>query len=127
MKTTAQRIREVRKFLKFNQTEFGEKLGLNRDVISNIELDRNKNGVPDNIIKLISMTFNINEDWLRTGEGEMIQTKTKETEIASFLGSVLNEQDQFKTAFIKTLSKLGVEEWKMIENFIEELQKNKAE
>lgn len=72
-----ERIREVRKKAKLNQTEFGEKLGVSRSVIANIELDLNKTGVPDNIIKLICYSFKINENWLRTGEGEM-KTKTNE-------------------------------------------------
>lgn len=73
-----ERIREVRKDAKLNQTEFGERLGVSRSVIANIELDLNKTGVPDNIIKLICLTFSINEDWLRTGKGEM-KTETNES------------------------------------------------
>ncbi len=74
------RIKEVRKTLNLNQTEFGEKIGVTRNVIKNIELDTLKNGVPNNIIKLIAVTFGYNENWLRTGKGD----KFNEKEIFSF-------------------------------------------
>ena len=52
------------------QSEFGEKLGVKRDVINNIENNRLKK--PENqepIYRLICEKFNVNEDWLRTGAG----------------------------------------------------------
>lgn len=67
--SVSKRIREIRKKLNLNQTEFGEKIGVTRNVIKNIELDTLKNGIPDNIIKLIAVTFNYNEDWIRNGKG----------------------------------------------------------
>ena len=74
----SERIRAVRKNAKLSQTEFGEKLGVSQSVIANIELDLNKNGIPENIIKLICYIFSVNEKWLRTGEGEM-NTESKES------------------------------------------------
>lgn len=68
----SERIRKVRKNAKLSQTEFGKKLGVSRSVIANIELDLNKTGVPDNIIKLICYSFKINEEWLLYGKGEML-------------------------------------------------------
>ena len=51
---------------------FGERLGVSESVIVNIEYDRLKR--PDqkeSLYKLICKEFNVNEEWLRTGEGEM--------------------------------------------------------
>lgn len=73
-----ERVKKIRQDNHLSQTEFGEKLGVTRNVINNIELNRNKTSVPDNIIKLICLTFSINEDWLRTGKGEM-KTETNES------------------------------------------------
>lgn len=63
------RIKAIRKSLKLSQREFGEKLGVSRDVISNIEYGR----VPPKKLLLQHMCqqYGVNEHWLETGEGEM--------------------------------------------------------
>lgn len=70
---TYERIRELRKeYLKISQSSFGEKLGVNRDVINNIE--NNRLARPDqklSLYKLICSEFNVNEEWLLNGTGEM--------------------------------------------------------
>lgn len=75
---TYERIRLLRKdYLKLNQTEFGEKLGVSRTVIKNIEL--NVLARPDqkmSLYKLICSTFGISEDWLLNGTGEMYAKPT---------------------------------------------------
>ncbi len=75
-----ERIRELRKnHLKLTQENFGEILGVNRSVIKNIEL--NVLARPDQkepLYKLICKTFNVNYEWLTTGEGEM-QVETKDS------------------------------------------------
>lgn len=67
------RIKVLRKSLKFTQAEFGEKIGLKATAIGLYESgDRN---VTDRNIAIICSTYNISEQWLRTGEGEMfVQT-----------------------------------------------------
>lgn len=66
---TFERIRELRKnHLKMSQTTFGERLGVNRDVINNIE--NNRLSRPEqklSLYKLICSEFNVNEDWLLNG------------------------------------------------------------
>lgn len=63
------RIKEIRTSTGLTQEEFGDVLGVTRNVIANIEGGRYK---PQNVfIKLLIKEFNINEDWLKTGEGEM--------------------------------------------------------
>ena len=68
-----ERIKVLRKdYLKLSQEAFGEKLGTSRSVINNIE--RNVLARPEQkepIYKLICETFNVNENWLKYGEGEI--------------------------------------------------------
>ena len=70
---TYERIRELRKkHLHLSQTEFGEKLGVSRSVIKNIEL--NALARPDqklSLMKLICSEFNVNEKWLLNGTEPM--------------------------------------------------------
>lgn len=68
------RLKAVRNTLKKTQSEFGSMCGKSRDAIANYETGR---VVPDDaFIKLLSVKFNVNEQWLLTGEGEMF-TETK--------------------------------------------------
>lgn len=64
-----ERIRELRKnHLCLSQTDFGNRLGVSRSVIKNIEL--NALARPDqklSLIKLICKEFSVNEDWLLNG------------------------------------------------------------
>lgn len=69
MSTDYERLRLLRKYFNLSQTQFAEKLGVSRSVIKNLEL-----GIVDikeYMFKLISSTFNANENWLKTGEGDM--------------------------------------------------------
>jgi transcriptional regulator with XRE-family HTH domain len=67
--TILDRIRLIRKEIRVNQGEFAKRLGLTQTAMSMIELGRV--ALTDKNIKLICATFGINEDWLRTGKGEM--------------------------------------------------------
>lgn len=63
------RIRMVRETLNLSQREFGERLGVSRDVISNIEYRRVQ---PKKLLlQLMCQQYKVNEQWLETGEGEM--------------------------------------------------------
>lgn len=64
-----ERFKELRKAFGLSQEELGNKIGLSKSGISNIE--SGTRNVTDKHIKLICSEFPINEDWLRTGAGEM--------------------------------------------------------
>lgn len=67
-----ERIKKIRTDNNMTQSEFAERLGVTRSVISNIELNRlAKPEQKTSLIKLISKEFNINEEWVHSGVGEM--------------------------------------------------------
>jgi transcriptional regulator with XRE-family HTH domain len=68
-----ERLRELRKALKLNQTEFAAKLEMAQNSYSKIETGENK--LTDKNISLICYVFGVNESWLRTGAGEMFIAK----------------------------------------------------
>ena len=73
--------------------------------------------------------FNINEEWLRTGEGEMYVLQTKRQQLASFLGEVMYD-DGVKSRIISALSTLPVEYWEILADIatrIAEVCKDKKE
>lgn len=64
-----ERIRKLRKELDMTQQQFAERIGVKRNSYANYETGRN---TPiDAVIKSICREFNVNEEWLRTGNGEM--------------------------------------------------------
>lgn len=67
--TQGERVREVRKSLGLTLEKFGEKIGMKKNSVSQIE--NGKNNVTDANIKSICREFGINEEWLRTGSGKM--------------------------------------------------------
>lgn len=64
-----ERLKYIRKTLNLTQKNFAKEIGMSRSGYSQIETgDR---PISDRLIKSICMAFNVNENWLRTGEGEM--------------------------------------------------------
>lgn len=122
-----ERIKELRKELGLNQEEFGERLGVSRSVIANIEYDRLKR--PDqkeSLYKLICKEFNVNEEWLRTGEGEMFVALNRTQQIAQLTADLFKgEKDSFKERLLLALAKLDESEWKVLEKIADDLTKGK--
>lgn len=72
------RIREIRKSLNMTMDQFGSKIGVTKSTISNIE---NDNRFPtEHMLKSIIREFNVNEEWLRNGTGEMFEELLPEDE-----------------------------------------------
>lgn len=63
------RIKQVRKELNLTQARFGDRICMSQGQLTSVE--SGKCNVTDRTIKLICTEFNINEQWLRTGEGDM--------------------------------------------------------
>lgn len=69
MSDIGKRIRFFRKSLGLNQTDFGKPLGLKQAIIGQYETGiRN---ITDRNVDILCKTYNINKDWLLTGQGEM--------------------------------------------------------
>ena len=112
-----ERVKELRKALGLSGEKFGERIGVTRSAISDIE--RGRNGLSDSNILAICREFNVNEEWLRTGSGEMFKDMTLDEEIISFIGDIQwDASNTFKKKFISAIAKLSEEEWKVLEKII---------
>lgn len=115
-----ERIRKLRKHLDMTQREFGERLGIKGNTIANYELGRNE--PIDAVISLICREFNVNEEWLRNGTGEMFVELDKEDLLMEWAGRVLgNRSSSFKKNFVKMLMSLTEDEWELLERKAKEL------
>lgn len=108
------RIKKIRKELDLTQQKFAEKIGVKQNTVAQYEMGRN---IPiDSVISLICREFNVNEQWLCDGAGEMFIERTRDEQIASFVGSIqASADDSFKKRFISMLSALDESEWEVLE------------
>lgn len=83
------RIKELRNSLNFNQEEFSKNIGLKRSSLS--EIERGNAPVTERTIIAICSKFNVNENWLRTGKGEIFNITNKKYDDFFSIFNNLNE------------------------------------
>lgn len=112
-----ERLKQLRKELNLNQQEFAEKIGINRGTLANYEVGRNE--PIDAVVKLICDRFHVNEEWLRTGEGEMFTALSKEDEIMELIEQSMSEESgEIKRRFATAIMKLTPEQIRHCTNWI---------
>lgn len=118
-----ERIKELRIALNLTQEAFAKRLGVKRNTIGNYETG---NRVPsEQSIFSICREFNVREEWLRSGTGEMFNELSQEEEVAYIVGQALPQAPDFiKDTFI-ALGKLSQDftpdDWKAVKKFIDAL------
>lgn len=119
------RIKKIRKELDLTQQEFADRIGIARGNIAAYEVG--KNAPSDSVISLICREFSVNENWLRTGEGDMFMELSRDEQIEEFIGNLLQgEEDSFKRRLISGLTALDENGWKVLEDFLDSIQKKKG-
>lgn len=113
------RIIEIRKTFELSQEQFANKLGLSRSFINQFETG--KKNISDRTIADICREFNVNETWLRTGDGEMFRPTRRNDEITAFFGDILSSDPDFRHRFISVLARMTPGEWAILESKIKEI------
>ena len=112
--TQGERIKEVRKSLKLTLEKFGKKIGVKKNAISAVE--NNRNSLSEQMAKSVCREYNVNETWLRTGEGEMFLPVNRKTKIEKLTNQLLSEEsDSFKNRLVSVLADLNENEWEFLE------------
>lgn len=70
-RTENQRIKELRKYLGLTQSKMAEQIGIAQGSYADIE--RGRNSISTRVLYALREKFNVNPDWLKLGEGEMIE------------------------------------------------------
>ena len=114
-----ERIRELRKkHLKMSMEVFGKRLGVSRDTINNIELNRLAR--PDqkmSLYKLICSEFGVSEEWLLNGTGDMWDNK--EAEYGTLIDRVMTGENEFAKNIFKTFALFDEKDWEALQAMIE--------
>lgn len=119
--TQGERVKKLRKALDYTLDKFGGKLGVQKSAISKIE--KGENNLTEQMLLSICREFNVNEEWLRTGSGEMFVPLSRDDEIAFAVGKLIQEDDSFKKKLISILLKMDESQWEVLEQIANELIK----
>lgn len=125
MNCLKERIKDLRNSLKLTQQKFADRLGLKRQTIAAYEIG---NIVPsDSTLLLICKEFNVNEEWLRYGTGEMFRIIPEEDETAAIVSNLLEEDNAFYDIIkgvMKTFDELDPDAQDTLISFSEKLLHN---
>lgn len=115
-----ERIRKVRESLGYSRESFGATIGVSKDVVANIELNRlSRPEQKEPIIKLICKVYNVNEHWLRHGglDEDMFVLQTVSDRFNSF--PAVGRQ-QFKDSVLRAADEMSDEWWDLFyQKFLE--------
>lgn len=100
--TENERVKQLRKFLDLTLEKFGDRLGVTKVAISNIE--NGKRAVTEQMSKAICREFNVNEDWLRNGVGDMF--KQRDGSFSEMLSELDDSDDDFIKSFVAVYMEL---------------------
>lgn len=115
--TIGDRIKLIRKSEGITQLALAEKIGLKRNTIASYEIGT---VVPsDRTINNICRAFGIDENWLRTGDGDMYAKLSEDTQLSNFMEQIKDSDDDFIKGFIKKYWGLTDEEKAVIRKMSE--------
>ena len=118
--TIGERIKVVRVSEGLSLDKFGERIGLKKSTLSQIE--NGKANVTDRVIKDVCDKFYIDEIWLRTGDGKMHLDVTRREAVADFLAEILSGGGTpEQIAFISVIAKTTPEQWELFRAKLAEL------
>lgn len=127
-----ERIKQIRSAAKLTQADFAERIGLSRNYIAQVEMGIRD--LSDRAIRDICREFNINEEWLRTGDGDMKTENSTAAEISEAVRRVLSDKpESFQSALITVLMRFEEEgnQWHVLEEIFdrvtEEMKRRNAE
>lgn len=111
-------LKLLREDLGLSQKDFSKKLMLSDATISRIE--KGERNITTRVLNQICKEFNVNKDWLITGEGNMYN-KVDDLDVASMMGKIFSEEDEFLKKVFLTFAKLSDSERAVIMKVINEL------
>ena len=125
-----ERIKKLRETLGLTLESFGEKVGVTRGAISNLE--KGNRNLTEQMTKAICREFGVDYIWLTTGEGEMFPDA--DIELMAAIDRIMADETDIRRNFFKFLSSLSKEEvetmYKIMQDafrFVEEMADKKDE
>lgn len=124
-----ERLASLIKTLGMKKVRFAERIKVDQSYIT--KLVKGTGQPSDLLIAAICREFSVNENWLRTGEGDMFTETAQEDQILSFMGDVMHGSPDFRRALMSVLARMTSEEWTLLEKkaweLVEEMKKTDPE
>ena len=119
------RVKEVRKHLGMTQTEFGDALGVSRDVVNSYE--RGRVTPTQTFLDLLCMKYGVDPIWMETGEGEMFHKPSEAERFAELAAKIQSDPNEFKKRVFYALSLMSDEGWAAFEQAWNESEKKEKD
>lgn len=113
------RFKEARKAKKLTQAQLAEAMHISKSAVEAYEYGRAE--ISDRVIADTCRILGINEDWLRTGSGEMFRAIGREEEIAMIVQQLYVEDDPFRRKLIRLISDLTPDQVETLKEIAKEL------
>ncbi len=114
-----ERIKELRKKMNLTQQKFADRLGLKRQTIAAYEIGNIEPS--DSTLLLICREFNVNESWLRNGEGEMHSPVNADDRFATNVAKIQRTDNETIIKWVNAIAETSPEALTQIENFLKKL------
>lgn len=116
-----ERIKQIRKSKGMTLADFGKIIGIQSSGVSKME--KGVTSVTNQTINTIVREFGVNEEWLRTGKGEMFIQRDNAEELVSLVAKVVTTDNQFVINTLKEMCKLSPDCWDEIEKMVKKIAK----
>lgn len=107
------RFKELRKVLGMTQQEFADRLAVSRNNIAGYEVG--KSAPSESVIRLVCKEFSVNEEWLRTGSGEMFVSQKTNMRVQAWIDRVLaGRPEDIRYRAVSLLADMPEEWWDIL-------------
>lgn len=125
METMADRISKVVRDKEKTKTAFSDRINVSQAFVS--QMCSGLKVPSDRTIADICREYDVNEEWLRTGQGDPYVQLSRDEELAQFFGNVMKGEDpDFRRRLLSVMSRLTTDEWALLERMawklVDELQ-----
>ena len=114
--TVNERLSVLIKELGLTKTSFAKRINVSSQFISSV--CSGSTSPSARTIVDICREYNVSERWLRTGEGEMFVSRSREELIAETVGRILTGDNEIKRRWISVLCRMPDEYWDMLDDLV---------
>ena len=113
------RISFIISYKKITKTEFSKAVKVSQGFVS--QMTSGASNPSERTIELICQNYGVNEQWLRTGEGEPFKERYLEETIMRFAVQINKGSDDFRKAYVAMLANLSDDGWKGLQEMYDKL------
>lgn len=113
------RLKQIREYYDLTMEKFGERLGVTRATISRLE--KGERNLTEQMIKSICREFSVNEEWFKSGDGEMFNTISENERYAVNVGRLQRTDNESLMRWVNAIAEADPDFLKEIEIFLEKI------